>query len=116
MQMSKVQIAFSLVDFYSGHEAPSLNPFEPEASEVNQLRFPDLINIQYTVFGGNFKSKSKYILYMCVFSRFLDCTRLYDPFKLNVGYMYYRVLTGNTSMRDPVFRKFKLAPIECLHD
>ena len=45
MQMSKVQIAFSLVDFYSGHEAP-----------------------------------------------------------------------GNTSMRDPVFQKIKLAPIECLHD
>ena len=60
MQMSKVQIAFSR-DFYSGHEAPSFNPFVPEASEVNKLRFPDLISI----FGGNFKSKSKYI-YICV--------------------------------------------------
>ena len=29
---------------------------------------------------------------------------------------YYRVLTGNTSMRDPVFQKLKLAPIEYLHD
>ena len=43
MQMSKVQMAFSLVDFCSGHEAPSLNPFEPEASEVNQLRCPELL-------------------------------------------------------------------------
>ena len=34
-----------------------INPFEPEASELNQLRFPGLISI----FGGNFKSKSKHI-------------------------------------------------------
>ena len=110
--MSKVQIAFSR-DFYSGHEAPSFNPFVPEASEVNKLRFPDLISI----FGGNFKSKSKYIY---VFSRFLDCRRQYYPFKLNVGYFIYHfnILQGINwkYMRDPVFQKFKLAPIECLHD
>ena len=35
----------------------NINPFEPEASELNQLRFPELISI----FGGNFKSKSKHI-------------------------------------------------------
>ena len=55
-------------------------------------------------------------------SRFLDCRRLYNPFKPKAGYFIYHfnILQGKLNWKyineRPCFQKFKFVAIKSLHD